>query len=135
MHELSSSTRRSGVRLVYQLLFTQNSCNPRALRSFPKSTFYVRHPGGGGGTWVKFCWVCAAGILEPLPHHSLFLVYFLANYKLHLSHFWANYFLTLKVPKKCDPILVTLLKRRPHYSQSSRENATPSSGTSPVAHY
>ena len=35
----------------------------------------------------------------------------------------------------CDPILVTLLKMRPHYSQSSRENATPSSGTSPLASY
>ena len=35
----------------------------------------------------------------------------------------------------CDPILVTLLKMPPHYSQSSRENATPSSGTSPVASY
>ena len=23
--------------------------------------------GGGGGTWVKFCWVCAAGMSEPLP--------------------------------------------------------------------
>ena len=34
-----------------------------------------------------------------------------------------------------DPILVTLLKMQPHYSQSSRENATPSSGTSPVASY
>ena len=33
----------------------------------------------------------------------------------------------------CDPILVTLLKMRPHYSQSSHENATPSSGTSPLA--
>ena len=31
----------------------------------------------------------------------------------------------------CDPILVALLKMRPHYSPSSRENATPSSGTSP----
>ena len=30
----------------------------------------------------------------------------------------------------CDPILVTLLKMQPHYSQSSRENATPSSLTS-----
>ena len=42
----------------------------------------------------------------------------------------------LPYPKKfemCDPILVTLLKMRPHYSQSSRENATPSSGTSPLA--
>ena len=36
-----------------------------------------------------------------------------------------------KNPKMCDPILVTLLKMQPHYSQSSRENATPSSGISP----
>ena len=35
----------------------------------------------------------------------------------------------------CDPILAPLLKMRPHYSQSSRENATPSSGTSPLASY
>ena len=40
-----------------------------------------------------------------------------------------------KMPKICDPILVTLLKMQPHYSQSSRENATPSSGTSPLACY
>ena len=26
----------------------------------------------GGGTWVNFCWVCAAGLSEPLPHYSLF---------------------------------------------------------------
>ena len=32
-------------------------------------------------------------------------------------------------------ILVTLLKMRPHYSQSNRENATPFSGTSPLASY
>ena len=37
--------------------------------------------------------------------------------------------------KMCDPILVTLLKMQHHYSQSSRENATPSSGTSPLASY
>ena len=35
----------------------------------------------------------------------------------------------------CDPILVTLSKMRPHYRQFSRENATPSSGTSPLASY
>ena len=35
----------------------------------------------------------------------------------------------------CDPIQVTLLKIRPHYSQSSCENATPSSGTSLLASY
>ena len=26
----------------------------------------------GGGTWDNFCWVCAAGLSEPLPHYSLF---------------------------------------------------------------
>ena len=31
--------------------------------------------------------------------------------------------------KKCNPILVTILKMRPHYSQSSRENESPSSDT------
>ena len=35
----------------------------------------------------------------------------------------------------CDPILVTLLKIRLHYSQSSRENVTPSSGTSPLVSF
>ena len=31
------------------------------------------HPGeGGGGTWLNFCWVCAAGLSEPIPHYSLF---------------------------------------------------------------
>ena len=33
----------------------------------------------------------------------------------------------------CDPILVTLSKMGPHDSQSSRENAISSSGTSPLA--
>ena len=40
-----------------------------------------------------------------------------------------------KNQKMCDPILVILLKMRPHYSQSSGENVTPSSSTSPLASY
>ena len=40
-----------------------------------------------------------------------------------------------KNPKICDPILVTLLKMQAQSSQSSRENATPPSGTSPLASY
>ena len=40
-----------------------------------------------------------------------------------------------KNPKMCDPILVTPLKMRPRFSQSRRENATPSSGASPLASY
>ena len=43
--------------------------------------------------------------------------------------------LTPKNQKMRDPILVTLSKMRPHYSQSTRENATPSSGTPPLASY
>ena len=41
-------------------------------------------------------------------------------------------YLAQKNQKTCNPILVTLLKMRPHYSQSGHENATPSSGTSPT---
>ena len=26
----------------------------------------------GGSTWINFCWVCAAGLSEPLLHYSLF---------------------------------------------------------------
>ena len=37
--------------------------------------------------------------------------------------------------KMCNPILVTLSKVQSHYRQSSRENVTPSSGTSPLASY
>ena len=43
--------------------------------------------------------------------------------------------LTPKNQKMFDSILVTLLKMQPHYSQSSLENATPSSGTFPLAPY
>ena len=47
---------------------------------------------------------------------------------------WTPYIIEFsypKNPKMCDPILVTLLKMQPHSSQ----NATPSSGTSPLASY
>ena len=47
-------------------------------------------------------------ILVTFGYYSVFRVYFVVNYKPHLSHFWANDFLTLKVPKTCDPILVTI---------------------------
>ena len=32
--------------------------------------------GGGGGTWVKFCWVCAAGPSKP-PYPIV--VYYVGN--------------------------------------------------------
>ena len=44
-----------------------------------------------GGTWVNFCRVCAAGLSEPYP----IIVYFLANYRPHLSHFLENVIFTI----------------------------------------
>ena len=108
--------------------------NQRTLRV--TTDFFWSNPEEiGAVTWVNV----VAGISEPIPHYSLFLVNLVTNYRPNLCHFGANDFLNLKVQKKCDFVLVTLLKmpeKGPHYSQSSRENATPSSGTSPIAgHY
>ena len=41
--------------------------------------------------------------LRTLPHYSLFMVYFVANYRPYVRHFWKNNFLNLKVPKKVRP--------------------------------
>lgn len=41
---------------------------------------------------------------------------------------------TLKVLKMCDGILITVLKIKPHCTQSSRENGTPFHGTSLLAY-
>ena len=122
-----------------------------------------------------FSWYVPLASQSPYP----IIVYTVANYRPHLSHFWANmkfsrsqlsHFLIYKLthfldsmkntllficstnilvrlltagavnmknclPKMCDHILVTLLKMGPRYSQSSRENATPFSCTSPLASY
>ena len=39
---------------------------------FAQQNINCRHFSPGGGTWVNFCWVCAAGLSRPLPHYSLF---------------------------------------------------------------
>ena len=70
---------------------------------------YIYRIGTLGGYLGQF--LLAAGISEPLPHYGLFLVYFVAKNRPYLSsHFLANNFLTLKVPKKCGSILVTSLQ-------------------------
>ena len=65
----------------------QSEC-PVPLRTRNFRNFKPELPGvgGGGGTWDSFCRVCVAGLLEPLP----IIVYFVANYRPHLSHVWAN---------------------------------------------
>ena len=40
--------------------------------SHPASKAREKRPGDEVGTWVNFCWVCAAGLSEPLPNYSLF---------------------------------------------------------------
>ena len=63
---------------------------------------------------------------------NTFLFTYSTNILVHLVNI--KNFLTPKIRKcMCDPILVTLLKLLPHYSKSSCENATPSSGTSLLA--
>ena len=47
--------------------------------------FFTWGGGWGGGTWVNFCWACASGLSEPLPHYSQFCDQL---YRLHLNHFW-----------------------------------------------
>ena len=114
---------------------------------------------GGGGVYLSTLLPLAFRI------HYLYycLFYFVANYRPNLSQFWANqrnlhdlnlvtlcHILTKNLPileslltrillphnpESCYPVLVVLLKIQPHYSQSSLENATPSSGTSQLAYY
>ena len=54
-----------------------------------RSIYFRKNPGD---TWINVCWVCAAGLSEPLPD---IIVYFVANYRPHLSHFWANVIFTI----------------------------------------
>ena len=76
-------------------------------------------------TLVTF-YLCIYTILN--EEHSTFHL----QYK-HSGTFANRKYEELSYPKNqkmCDPIVVTLLKMRPHYNQSSRENPTSSSGTS-----
>ena len=67
-------------------------------------------------------------------HVTVFFIY-RTNLLVRLLNVNTKNCLTPKNLKMCDPFLVTLLKMRPHYSQFSSENATSSTGTSPLASY
>ena len=45
--------------------YYQETTNPQDCLMI--STNHGGRGGGGVGTWVNFCWVCAAGLSEPLP--------------------------------------------------------------------
>ena len=59
--------------------------------------------GGGGGPWVNFS-ICPS---ESLPHYSLFCGQLQTPSKSHLGK-TQKIFLYPKIPKMCNPILVTL---------------------------
>ena len=74
-----------------------------------------------------------------LPH--IVCILYEEHFTFHLQYKHSGTFANLKYEdlqsypkneKMFDPILVPILKTRPHYSQSSRENTTPSSGTIPI---
>ena len=117
-------------------------------------------PSGGGWGEGGLGLIFAGYVPLASQRPNQIIVYSAPNYRPHLSHFlflWIDPFFRLNeehftfhlqykhsgtfapeelfYPKKFDSILVTLLKMRPHYSQSSPENATPSSSTSPLASY
>ena len=72
---------------VNSILFSCNYYSVRfntfKLRRYTRET-ECKEPGGD--TWVRFCWVCAAGVSEPPP----IIVYSVANYRPHLGHSWPN---------------------------------------------
>ena len=77
-------------------------------------------------------------ILITFGHYSLFLVYFVADNKPNLSHFWSNDFLTLSPEKvrpyssnsienawKGDPIIVSrVVKMQPHLAAHPQQPTT-----------
>ena len=81
----------------------------------------ARLPGGGGVLGSMFAGYVPLTSPNPYP----IIVYSVANYRPHVSHFWPNIpqiptcwnLLTPEIPQMCDPILVTLL--------APIENATP----------
>ena len=95
-------------------------------------------------TFGQICHFCDPNLVSFYIYELTYLLYWLKNTLLFICS--TNILvclltinmkncLTQKNPKMSVPILVTLLKMRPHYSQSRHENVTPSSGTSPLASY
>ena len=85
------------------------------------ANLYGTDSRGGGGTWVNFAGYVPLASPNPYP----IIVYSVASYRPHVSHFWANIphiptcrnLLTPEIPQMCYPIIVTLL--------APNENATP----------
>ena len=103
--------------------------------------------------WQAFCdrwhFNSVANYRPHLSHFWTIIYYYfyeLTIFRLNEEHFTCHLstnilvrLLTVNTKNESQkmryPILVTVLKMRPRYSQSTRENPTPTSGTSPWASY
>ena len=60
----------------YHCYVKSHTCHNSSPISWPVSSYdpviRVIQKRNRGGTWVNACWLCAAGLSEPLPHYSLF---------------------------------------------------------------
>ena len=59
--------------------------------------------GGGGGTWVQFAGCVPLASQSPCP----IIVFFVASYRPHLSHFWEN--VIFAIPNKSLSIYASTL--------------------------
>ena len=104
--------------MTFFKLFSSTLTSPVGFPETKRSGFM---PGGGGVLGSIFAGYVP--LASPKPYSII--VYSGANFKPHVSHFWANIpqilscrnLLTPETPQMCDPILVTLL--------APIENATP----------
>ena len=80
----------------------------------PYSSFYrvagwLFHRPGEGGTWVNFCWVCAAGLTDPLPQYSLFLVWVIDQVcSVKMAGYWPSSFFACLWTEICTWIFMYL---------------------------
>ena len=107
----------SGRKVIFCRIFDISIAN-RSVKNRMTTTSVVTRGGVLGSIFAGYVPLASP---DPYP----IIVYSVANYRPHVSHFWANIpqiptcqdLLTPEIPQMCDPILVTLLV--------PNENATP----------
>ena len=59
-------------KIIHTVFLSYNSrlISHKAINVLLLQLYNAIYPGGRV-IWVNFCWVCAAGLSEPIPHYSL----------------------------------------------------------------
>ena len=73
--------------------------------------------GGGVVTWDNFCWVCAAGLWEPLPHY---IVCSVAYPRPHASYLLLGKSVVFAIPTQSPSIYVSTLLKIGHPKMTPR---------------